>query len=209
MGETRPFGQRFFGLLQRRWRDLDTDRLDAMRFAFIFRVSGFGGCVAQHLGAIDRHVFQRIDQHRLGPNSGRRCLGRAGHSDPTAKSRRTSAYWGADNGGEAGLTYTWYLLGDPPDPITFSGATNGTNAAKNITATFAACGVYNFRVIIKDPAKQLPQTTLASTVTQILTSVSISPTTQACITAGPSNSRPRLKINSACPWPTADVHLVH
>ena len=84
---------------------------------------------------------------------------------------------GADNGGESGLTYTWYLLGDPPDPVTFSGATNGTNAAKNITAAFASNGVYNFRVIIKDSGGAIATNDVSVTVSQILSGVSVSPTT--------------------------------
>ena len=41
---------------------------------------------------------------------------------------------GADDGGEANLTYTWIATGTPPAPVSFS--VNGTNGAKNTTATF-------------------------------------------------------------------------
>src|SRR4029077_12049276 len=47
---------------------------------------------------------------------------------------------GADDGGEATLTYTWATTGTPPAPVTFS--LNGTNAAKNTVATFAKAGSY-------------------------------------------------------------------
>ena len=40
---------------------------------------------------------------------------------------------GADDGGEANLTYTWSPTG--PAPLTFSA--NGTNASKNTTAIFS------------------------------------------------------------------------
>src|SRR6185295_2614900 len=41
---------------------------------------------------------------------------------------------GADNAGEPALIYTWATTGTPPAAVTFSA--NGTNAAKNTTATF-------------------------------------------------------------------------
>ena len=55
---------------------------------------------------------------------------------------------GADDGGESNLTYTWSVLGTPPSPVTFSA--NGTNAAKNTTASFTASGTYNFLVTLTD-----------------------------------------------------------
>jgi hypothetical protein len=55
---------------------------------------------------------------------------------------------GADDNGEANLTYTWSLTGTPPATVSYS--INGTNAAKNTTATFTANGQYNFLVTIKD-----------------------------------------------------------
>ncbi len=55
---------------------------------------------------------------------------------------------GADDGGESNLTYTWTTTGTPPAPVSFSA--NGTNAAKNTTATFTATGTYNFLVAITD-----------------------------------------------------------
>jgi hypothetical protein len=55
---------------------------------------------------------------------------------------------GGDDGGEAGLTYTWSIVGTPPGPVTFS--VNGTNAAKNTLATFAKAGDYDLLVTIAD-----------------------------------------------------------
>ncbi len=56
---------------------------------------------------------------------------------------------GGDVGGEARLTYTWSTTGNPPGPVTFSD--NGTNTAKNTTATFTQAGLYNILVTISDP----------------------------------------------------------
>jgi hypothetical protein len=55
---------------------------------------------------------------------------------------------GADSGGETNLTYTWAAVGTPPAPVVFS--INGSNAAKNTTATFSQPGSYNLRVTITD-----------------------------------------------------------
>ena len=55
---------------------------------------------------------------------------------------------GADDGGEANLTYSWATTGTPPAAVTFSA--NGTNAAKATTATFTAAGVYALQVTVKD-----------------------------------------------------------
>lgn len=81
---------------------------------------------------------------------------------------------GADDGGEASLTYTWTVVGTPPASVTFSA--NGTNAAKNATATFAAAGNYTFRATISDG---LLSTTsdVGVTVNQTLTSIVVSPAT--------------------------------
>src|SRR5439155_14480520 len=80
---------------------------------------------------------------------------------------------GADDGGASNLIYTWALEGTPPAAVTFSA--NGTNAAKNTTATFAAAGAYTFAVTIRDTAAQTAQSTVAVVVNQTLTAVSVLP----------------------------------
>ena len=57
---------------------------------------------------------------------------------------------GADNAGEANLLYTWAATGTPPAPVGFSA--NGTNAAKNTSATFSKAGAYSFTVTITNAA---------------------------------------------------------
>src|SRR5205085_11652464 len=79
---------------------------------------------------------------------------------------------GADDGGEANLTYTWSLTGTPPASVGFSA--NGSNAAKNCTATFTKAGTYNFLVTISDGANSVTSS-VAVTVNQTLTSISLSP----------------------------------
>ena len=68
---------------------------------------------------------------------------------------------GADDGGEANLTYTWATAGTPPAAVSF--ATNSSNAARNTVASFTAAGTYNFQVTITDASGLT--TTSAVTVT--------------------------------------------
>jgi hypothetical protein len=78
---------------------------------------------------------------------------------------------GADDGGEAALRYTWSATG--PSPVTFS--VNGTNAAKSATANFTGAGSYSLTATITDAAGASVQSTVAVTVAQTLTAISVSP----------------------------------
>jgi hypothetical protein len=69
----------------------------------------------------------------------------------TARTARLSAL-GADNGGEAFLSYTWANAGPAVGAVSFS--PNGTNAAKDTVATFAASGTYPIQVAIRDTGGQ-------------------------------------------------------
>jgi hypothetical protein len=78
---------------------------------------------------------------------------------------------GADDGGESHLTYTWKSTG--PAAVTFSA--NGTNAAKNITATFHKAGAYTFVVTITDAGGLSVTSKVSVTVAQTLTSIVVTP----------------------------------
>ena len=84
---------------------------------------------------------------------------------------------GADNGGEAGLTYTWAAIGSPPAPVNFSA--NGTNAAKNVAATFNAAGVYTLQATITNSSSLTVLSSVSVTVNQTLTSITVSPASTA------------------------------
>ncbi len=94
---------------------------------------------------------------------------------PVTGSTTALSVLGADNGGEASLTYTWATTGTPPAAVTFSA--NGTNAAKNTTATFTKAGSYTFQVTVKDAPGLTVTSSIAVTVSQTLTSIVVSPTT--------------------------------
>ena len=80
---------------------------------------------------------------------------------------------GADaTGGESSLTYTWSVTGTRPAPVTF--IANGTNAAKNTTATFTKAGTYAFAVTITDAAGLTITSTVNMTVNQTPKTIAIS-----------------------------------
>jgi autotransporter-associated beta strand protein len=81
---------------------------------------------------------------------------------------------GADDGGEPNLTYTWATTGTPPGSVTFSA--NGTNAAKNTTATVGALGTYNFTCTITDTGSLTASSSTSATVNAVATTITVSPT---------------------------------
>ncbi len=80
-----------------------------------------------------------------------------------------------DGGGEANLTYVWTTTGTPPAAVSFSA--NGTNAAKNTTATFTAAGTYDFLATITDLGGQSTTSAISVTVNQSFTGIAVSPAT--------------------------------
>ena len=68
----------------------------------------------------------------------------AASPSPVTGTTTNLSVFGADDAGESNLTYTWSATG--PAGVLFSA--NGTNAAKNSTATFTKKGTYNFLVTI-------------------------------------------------------------
>jgi len=90
---------------------------------------------------------------------------------------------GADDGGEANLSYTWSTTGTPPAPVSFSA--NGTNAAKITKATFSKAGSYTLRARITDTSGlSITSNDVTVTVQQMLKSVRVSPNTATIYTGG-------------------------
>ncbi len=83
--------------------------------------------------------------------------------------------FGADPGGEANLIYNWSATG--PAGVSFS--TNGSNAAKNATATFTAAGAYTFTVTITDASNLSTAASVGLSVAQTLTTIAVVPATAA------------------------------
>jgi hypothetical protein len=84
---------------------------------------------------------------------------------------------GSDSAGESNLTYTWSTTGTPPAPVTFSA--NGANTAKNTIATFSRTGTYNFLVSITNASGLMVCSSVAVTVNQAPTGVSVLPSSTA------------------------------
>ena len=91
---------------------------------------------------------------------------------------------GADDGGEASLTYTWSVVGTPPGSVSFSAT--GTNAAKDTTAMFGAVGTYTLRVTVTDAFGLSTTSQVTVTTNQTLSSITVSP---ASATVAPGGSQ--------------------
>ena len=85
---------------------------------------------------------------------------------------------GADNdsGGEPSLTYTWRITAAPSGAAP-SLSSNGTNAAKNTTATFHQAGSYTLMVTIRDVEGLSVSSSVSVTVSQTLSAVVVVPGT--------------------------------
>jgi hypothetical protein len=110
------------------------------------------------------------------------ATGAAAAPNPATGTTTALSVLGADDKGEAALTYTWSTTGTPPAAVTFSA--NGSNGAKNTTATFTKAGSYGFQVVIRDAASQTVTSSVSMTVSQTLTSVVVSPATASVATGG-------------------------
>ena len=84
---------------------------------------------------------------------------------------------GADDGGEANLTYTWAAINRPNGAVDPTYTVNSSNAAKNTTATFFQAGSYTFQVTIADAGGLSTTSTVTVLVNQTLTSITVSPAT--------------------------------
>ncbi len=74
----------------------------------------------------------------------------AASPNPVYEATADLSILGTDDGGEAGLTYTWHVAHKPPGSAAPSFSVNGTNASKNTTVTFSQVGYYSFDVAITD-----------------------------------------------------------
>jgi hypothetical protein len=83
----------------------------------------------------------------------------------------------AAEGGEAGLTYTWFVTTAPPMAVvTFDAA--GTNAAKVTRATINKTGSYTFQVVIQDSGGLQVTSSASVVVTQVVGAILVTPSEQ-------------------------------
>lgn len=79
---------------------------------------------------------------------------------------------GVDDQAEAALTYTWSVESGP-GAVSFS--PNGSNAAKQTTATFTRAGDHVLRVVITDAQQQGAASTVRVTVQPALSAIAVTP----------------------------------
>ncbi len=89
---------------------------------------------------------------------------------------------GSENGSGSGLAYTWSYTG--PTGVTYTGNTNGTNAAQNITANFKKPGSYNFTATITDSIGLFTTTSMNVTVQQTAINIVVSPSSTPVVPVG-------------------------
>ena len=81
---------------------------------------------------------------------------------------------GADDNGEAALTYTWALKSGPA-AVSFS--TNASHAARATTATFTAAGAYTLEVTVADALTLSVKSSVNVTVNASLATLAVTPAT--------------------------------
>ena len=81
----------------------------------------------------------------------------------------------ADDGGEPNLTYTWTATALPGGASAPAFSTNGSNAAKDTTVTFARAGSYTFTVTVADRGGLSITSVVGVVVDQTLTSIVVTP----------------------------------
>jgi hypothetical protein len=101
--------------------------------------------------------------------------------NPVTGTTTTLTVLGADDGGEPNLTYTWSTAALPNGAPAPTFIANGTNAAKSSTVTFGAFGSYSFTATITDAGGLSVTSSVAVTVAQGLTSITVSPATALVI----------------------------
>ncbi|MGD9126872.1 MAG: fibronectin type III domain-containing protein, partial [Planctomycetia bacterium] len=95
----------------------------------------------------------------------------------TAQTSATLSVLGADNGGEAALTYTWAVTMLPEGASEPDFSPNGTDESQDTSVTFHAAGTYWFTVTITDGDELSTTSSVSVTVDQIpddTTGISIS-----------------------------------
>jgi endoglucanase len=94
---------------------------------------------------------------------------------PVTTTKTTLNVLGADDGGEASLTYTWSQTAGPSGPAAPTFSINGNNAAKTTQVTFKKAGDYTFMATIKNPANLTVTSSVSVTVQQTISFIAITP----------------------------------
>ena len=108
----------------------------------------------------------------LPPNNPPTVVTAASASATVVNAKTTTlSVLGADDAGEASLTYTWSATG--PASVAFS--VNGTNTAKSTVATFSMAGSYVLTATITDGRGAMATSAVNVTVNQKITTIAVTP----------------------------------
>ena len=98
----------------------------------------------------------------------------AGSPAPVTGLATTLSVSATDDGGAAGLSYTWSVIGGTFErPVTFS--ENGNTAARLTNATFTLAGDYTFEVAVRDAAGATSRSSIPVSVNRTPSSLTVSP----------------------------------
>jgi alpha-L-arabinofuranosidase len=106
----------------------------------------------------------------------------AANPAPVTGTSTNLSVMGSENGSGTSLLYTWSYTG--PTGVTYSGTTNGSNAASNIIANFSQAGTYNFTATITDADNNSTTSSVQVVVQQTLTGVTVSPANSPVVPVG-------------------------
>jgi hypothetical protein len=116
---------------------------------FAATANSSGQIVIQLQTITDNATIEGIEVIALTPNDPPTIVTPASATpNPVSGTTTALSVLGDDDGGETSLTYTWATVGTPPAAVSFSA--NGTNAAKNTTATFTQAGSYTLQATVAD-----------------------------------------------------------
>lgn len=114
----------------------------------------------------------------------------ANPSPVTAGTTTQLTVLGADDGGEANLTYSWSVNGGGY-PVSFSG--NGTNGAKSVTATFTGAGTFTIECLIRDQGGLSVRATTSVQVQQVATGMDVTPAMANVVTGATQQFNAQLR----------------
>jgi hypothetical protein len=149
-------------------------KLVAPPYAGTVRLFGAGNsCNGDNRSSGDRAGLTTFSITVTGGTTAPR-IAKAPEANPETVTATTSrlSVLGADDQPEAELSYTW-AVASGPGAVSFS--PNGTNAAKETTATFQSAGNYALQVQVKDAQGQAAAATVRVTVQAAFAGISISP----------------------------------
>jgi len=149
-------------------------QLVAPPFAGAVRLFGAGNsCNGNGSSSGDRAGFTTFTVTVTGGATSPRIATSAAATPATVTTTTTRvSVLGVDDQPESALSYTWSVASGP-GAVTF--APNGTNAAKQTTATFTQAGTHVLRVLVTDAQSQSAASTVSVVVQATFSTIAVTP----------------------------------